>query len=212
LAPYRRLNDIELQKLSDEELVAYLRRSRELGETEAALDALRILVYGFEGRIRSFVRGKVPSHAVDDIVDAILDSGFTSVFDEESIISFRAWIFRIARYRVADHYRKDRPHLDPLPEEHDENDEIFGELQSEADATEFVGLKDALERCLEELESDAHRRVVELAIFAQLRAREICELVNEEFPDLDPPMSESNVDKIKSRFRKCLRERLESDD
>ena len=153
----------------------------------------------------------MPSHAVDDVVDAILDSGFSSVIDEETIRSFRAWIFRIARYRVADYYRKDRPFLDPLPEEHDEDDEIFGELQSEPDATGFVQLKGALENCLEELDHDAHRRVVELAIFAQLSSREICEHVNEEFPDLDPPMSESNVDQIKSRFRKCLRERLDDD-
>ena len=57
MAPFRRLNDIELQKLTDEELVDYLRLARDLGETDAALATLRILVYGFEGRIRSFVRG-----------------------------------------------------------------------------------------------------------------------------------------------------------
>jgi RNA polymerase sigma factor (sigma-70 family) len=209
LDPCRELSDLELSDLSDEELVDYIKRMRDCGNAQAALQGLRVLVYGYEGKLRSFVRGKIPSEHVDDVLNKVLDSGFTSVFDEDSIESFRSWIFTIARYRVADFYKKERPELTALPEEHELDDEIFGEVQSVEDETGFIEVKEAFETCLERLEKPEHRRVVELAVFAQLPAREICEHVNEEFPDLKTPMSEQNVDKIKSRFRKCLRGELD---
>ena len=68
-----------------------------------------------------------------------------------------------------------------------------------------------IEECLEPL-SDAHRTVVELNVFQDLDATETAKRVNDALPDLDPPMSEANVHKIVSRFRKCVREKLEDDD
>ena len=56
-----------------------------------------------------------------------------------------------------------------------------------------------------------HRVVIELNVFEDLDATETAERVNDEFPDLDPPMSEANVHKIVSRFRKCIRGTLEDD-
>ena len=57
-----------------------------------------------------------------------------------------------------------------------------------------------------------HRDVVELNVFEDLDATDTANRVNEAHPDLDPPMSETNVHKIVSRFRKCLREKLEEAD
>lgn len=206
---HRRLSDLELDKLSDEELIEYIKCMRDRGDSAAALEGLRILVYGYEARLRTFVRGKVPSHDVDEVLDQVLLSGFKSAFDEDNLRSFRAWIFKIARYRIADYYRVERPTLTALPEEHEADDEIFGEIRAVDDDTGFIEVKEAFERCLEALPNPAHRRVVELAVFAQLSAREISDSVNEDFPELDPPMSEQNADQIKSRFRRCLRGELE---
>ena len=65
-------------------------------------------------------------------------------------------------------------------------------------------VQSVIDECLEGL-SDQHRMVVEVNVFDGLDAADTAERVNAEFPDLDPPMSEANVHKIVSRFRKCIR-------
>ncbi|MGI8461640.1 MAG: RNA polymerase sigma factor [Solirubrobacterales bacterium] len=210
MAPFRKRDEFELDALTDEEVIEYIIDARAAGEGDAAIVALRILVYGYEPKLRSFVRGKVPSHEVDEVLMKVLDSGFTSVFEGEAIESFRAWIYMIARRRIADHLRRKRLTETPLPDEHEADDEIFGDLQAHEDQTGFVEVAEIVELCLAEL-SEPHRRVIDLAVFAGYTAAEVCEIVNDDFPDLDTPMSESNVDKIKSRFRKCLRKLLGDD-
>ena len=64
-------------------------------------------------------------------------------------------------------------------------------------------VQSVIDECLEEL-SEAHRDVIELNVFQDLDAPTTAERVNEKHPDLDPPMSQANVHKIVSRFRKCL--------
>ncbi len=71
-------------------------------------------------------------------------------------------------------------------------------------------VQSVIDECLEGL-SDQHRMVVEVNVFDGLDAAGTAERVNAEFPDLDPPMSEANVHKIVSRFRKCIRELLADD-
>ena len=59
--------------------------------------------------------------------------------------------------------------------------------------------------------SDHHRRVVELKCFDRYSSKETAERVNQEFPNLDTPMTAANVDQIASRFRAALRRELGED-
>ena len=67
-----------------------------------------------------------------------------------------------------------------------------------------------IDQCLEGL-SELHRDVVEHNVFEDLDANDTADQVNKDHPDLDPPMSQANVHKIVSRFRKCVRERLDGE-
>jgi RNA polymerase sigma factor (sigma-70 family) len=198
--------------MSDEELVDYINDARAAGQHEDALLALKILVFGYSDRILAYVRNRAPYEESEQIAGQVLVSAIESAVNYEGkrIESFGAWIYLIARRRIADFLRKRRLELRPLPEEHEENDDIFGELSEVQDETGMVQVQSAVDDCLDRL-SEPHRRVVVLAIFEDRSAREVCAIVNEEFPDLPKPMSESNVDQIKSRFRKCLRGELEDD-
>ncbi len=60
--------------------------------------------------------------------------------------------------------------------------------------------------------SDPHRRVVDLFVFERLSAQETVDQVNDEYPDLDPPMSVDNVSQIAKRFRDDLRDLLSESD
>jgi hypothetical protein len=51
--------------------------------------------------------------------------------------------------------------------------------------------------------------VVELKVFDGYTAAETADMVNAEFPDLNPKMTDVNADQIASRFRKELRRKLD---
>ena len=127
---------------------------------------------------------------------------------------FRVWLNRIIDRRgIADFHRarEDKPRVDPLPTEHQGEDDVWGEEPSDADEAGRVLVQSLSDECLEAL-SEAHRDVIELNVFQDLDATTTADRVNEQHPDLDPPMSEANVHKIVSRFRKCLTEKLGDDD
>jgi RNA polymerase sigma factor (sigma-70 family) len=217
---FRKLDDRAVDDLNDEDLVAHLVASREAGLHEQATLALQIFVYRHEGTIITRVRGKVPDHEVESVVNATFQSAIDSVFSEEkepwsgeTYASCRAWLRTITRRRIADYYRRgEQPRLVPLPEEHAEAEDVFGpDVAVEEDETGRIEVEEIIDTCLEEL-SPSHRMVVELAVFADLPSREVAERLNDADPDLNPAMSAANVDQIKSRFRSAVRKMLEEDD
>ena len=99
--------------------------------------------------------------------------------------------------RIADYHRKleGKPRLDPLPEEHEEDEDVWGVAGVEADFSGGVDTQAVLDQALGEL-SEAHRMVVELYLEGY-SAKETAEKVNNELGDaLDKPMTESNAHKI----------------
>lgn len=217
---FRELSDLELDQLDDGALLAQLVAAREHGALEQATLALAIFVYRLEPLVVARVAAKVPVSEVDHVVGEVFDSVMSQSFEPDrspwegsSEASLRAWINTIVRRRIADRTRSPRPRLDPLPEDNrDDPDVIGGDAGIELDRAGEVAVMDLAERCLTEL-SDAHAEAVWLAVFEDLSSKQVAERINASGYDLDQPMSDTNVDKIKSRFRQRLGELLaEGDD
>jgi DNA-directed RNA polymerase specialized sigma24 family protein len=217
LAPFRKLTEFEIDALPDEEILEYIRGARRRGELEAASTALAILTYRHMSDIEARVRRKAPAHLVEEIASTAFMAAIVAALRGPEIkISFRAWLFTIVDRRgIADYFRKheDDPAVGLLPNEHDGDEDVWGEMMASAEETGYVGTMQIIERTLGEL-STVHQAVVELHIFQAFSAKETAELVNER-PDAEAEgtaMTENNVNAIASRFRKRLRVNLDLDE
>jgi RNA polymerase sigma factor (sigma-70 family) len=210
---FKALSETELQELSSDDLIAYIRGASDCGNGDEARIALSILCFRHFDDVVRRIRLRVPEADVEDQAMIVMLAAIRSAFDGSSVGEFVVWLNRIVSRRGIADYHRDReghPPVGPLPTEHQGDEEIWGEEPSEADEAGRVVVQSVLDECLDEL-SDAHRDVVELNVFEDLDASETAARVNEHHPDLKPPMSETNVHKIVSRFRECLRERLEDE-
>jgi RNA polymerase sigma factor (sigma-70 family) len=199
------LPDHDLDRLSDEELIAYIRAARDDGQLAQARRGLAILVYGYERDVKRRVSIKVPSYAVDDLAHDALVRAIAAAFDRSSVGEFRSWLHTIVDRTVADFYRRAerRPKETILPSEHAGEDDIWGaepSLESEAGAVE---LRIIVEEVLDTF-NEKHRVVIELHVFEGFTAGEVCDRIK--------GMSEDNVAQIASRFRAKLRARLDPGD
>jgi RNA polymerase sigma factor (sigma-70 family) len=196
------LPDHNLQKLSDEGLIAYIRAARDGGQLAHARRGLAILVYGYERDVRRRLSIKVPSYAVDDLAHDALVRAIAAAFDGSSVGEFRNWLHTIVDRTAVDFYRRAerRPKETILPSEHAGEDDVWGgepSLESEAGAVE---LRMIVEEVLASF-NEKHRLVIELHVFQGFTAGEVCDRIK--------GMSEDNVAQIASRFRAKLRARLD---
>ena len=205
---FRRLRDHELDRLSDEELIAYLRTAREQGENADATLALRILVFGYQGILERRARMKVPRERAEDVAAEALVSAVAGEFRGESIGEFRSWLNTIVDRRVADFHRRKR--LDEQPLDPGNEEGVGSSVPSQPDATGAVETRALIDSVLIGL-SDVHRYVVERNVLDGCSARETAAEILETFEWMDIPMSESNVHQIASRFRRDLRRALNGD-
>ncbi len=176
------LREAELQRLDDDALIAYLRTAGD----ESARTALAILVYGHWHNVARRVSLKVPSDAVEDVTGEVLVSAIQAAFDGSSIGEFAVWLRTITARRIADFHR--RPVARTVP---------FEDLELEAPGDGLILVSDAVDRVLGRL-SDSHRQVVELVVFEGRSAGEVSGI------------SAANVHQIASRFRRALREELDT--
>lgn len=207
------LSEHELQNLGSDDLITQIRRATDAGRPDCAKSALAILCYRHLDDVRRRVSIRVPPQDVEDVAMTALLAALQSTFDGTSIGEFVNWLNRIvARRGIADYYRgrEREPEKVPIAEEHSDEEEIWGEQVAEQDATDAVDVQSVIDQHLEGL-SEPHREVVELNVFEDLDAKETADRVNVDHPDLDPPMSQANVHKIVSRFRECMRERLDDE-
>lgn len=209
------LSENELQKLSSDELIAYIRKATDAGRPDRARSALAILCWRHFDDVVRRVRMRVPAEDVEDVAMTAMLAAIKSAFDGVAVGQFVNWLHRIVDRRgIADYHRKREaePATNPLPTEHAGEEEVWGEEPGEADATGAVVVRSVIDECLEALGQPAHRDVIELNVFDDLSAGDTAARVNEDHADLDPPMSEGNVHKIVSRFRHCVRGKLSDDD
>jgi RNA polymerase sigma factor (sigma-70 family) len=147
---------------------------------------------------------------VDEITERALEDAIRSIarLRGETAEEGRAFVFKIARLRIADFLRKGRLAADSI----DDGDgagpsDRQGEL-SVGDGADAIDTKLVIDQALEGLRPD-HREAVELFLVSGYSARETAEKVGSRFDGSgDDSMSEQNVNQIVSRFRKDLRARL----
>ena len=203
---FRRLNDIELGRLTDEALIDYIVAARGAGERAAEKQAVAHLAFGFERTIFCWVRMGMRSASPEDIADVVMEvqhSAIRSSFEGKVIGEFGAFLKKIAQRRVADFYRQQARQLDtdPLPEENQGDENVWGEDPHDEDFTASAELRDVIDRVLS-TRSEQQREVIRLygpnvAGFLDLPADEVAARID--------GMTPANVHKIWSRFKQDLR-------
>lgn len=213
MGEFRPRSDVELAKLGEEELIAYVVEAREAGDADAMKVALQVFAFRREPAILGFVRARMHGHGDADIEQVVGQSIADAV---EAIVRFKgetageagSFVMRIVRRRVADFLRKGRIDANPLEWEGED-----GERKSLVPGREdprLEGLCDwsLIDQAFQD-RSPKHQRALLHFFFDDLSAREAAAAVNRHFADEDgDPMTEDNVNQIASRFRKRIAELL----
>ena len=198
------LPDHELHRLTDDQLIAYIRDARTAGELAAGRRALMFLVYGYERDIKRRLLLRLPAHAVDDVAHDALVRAIAAAFDGSSEGEFRSWLHTIVDRTAVDWFRRSerRPKETLLPSEHVGEEDVWGEEPFTDSHVGAVELRIIIDGVMAEL-SEKHRHVIELHVFGALPGTDVCDRIE--------GMSADNVAQIASRFRARLRARLEAD-
>jgi len=196
---FRPLPDHELQRLSDDALIGYLRAA---AGHPSAKRALAILVFGYWSNVRRAVRMKVAAEHVEDLAAEIIESAVRSTFDGESVGEFRGWLKTIGQRRIADFYSKGRgskPAETPIgARDDDEPDVVEPEVLDDSGA---VHVQDAIDQVLSRM-SARDCRVVQLLVFEDRPAQEAV--------DEMAGLSLDNAHQIVTRFRRAVRRELDT--
>jgi RNA polymerase sigma factor (sigma-70 family) len=201
-ASFRKQSDHELDQLSDEKLIAYLRDASRAGDKPATDRALALLIYGHAKNVERRMLTRLPRWAAQDAAHDAIVRAITSAFDGTSEGEFHSWLNTIIDRTAVDWFRRRerRPVETRLPSEHAADDEVWGREPESPSETGAVELQLILAEIMAEL-SPKHRQVVELHVLDGHPAAEVCRQMD--------GMSADNVAQIASRFRKRLREVLE---
>jgi RNA polymerase sigma factor (sigma-70 family) len=213
---FRRRNRDELDRLSEEELIAYIRDADANGNRPAVEDGFSVLVFRHERNARLRVRLRVPEHEVQDVVQEAFLGLTRAILERREIRNVKAFLRTIVSRRIADatEKRASRAPTAPLAEEHTDDEEIWGEMPSVADETGAVEVQSVIHQVYAKL-NEVHRAVIDLYVFEARTAKETADEINSRFeghPDLTQPMSNDNVHQIAKRFRDDVRKLLEAAD
>ena len=212
---FERRTHSELDRLGDDELLAYLAAAREAGDSEAVRAVVEVLIHGFWPQIIGWVSVATPKQDVQDVAQEVAASVVRSTFDGKAIGQFGAFVKTIAKRRVADYHRdrKRHPGADPLLSEHGGDEGPWGEEPSDEDGTAVVELREVVGR-VRATRSEVHGEVIRLygpnvAGFLDLSGEETAAKIGELFPG--EKMSEANVHQIWKRFKTDLEAELGDD-
>jgi RNA polymerase sigma factor (sigma-70 family) len=199
---FQSLADHDLHRLSDEQLIDYLRAARAAGDAVAGRRALAFLIYGYERDVQRRLALKVPAHVVSDVAHDALVRAIAAAFDGRSQGEFSNWLHTIVDRTAADYHRRAarRPKESRLPIEHRDEDGVGGPEASTEDESAAVELRILVDQVIAEF-NPTHQRVIELHVFSALPASQVCDRID--------GMSKDNVAQIASRFRARLRDRLD---
>jgi len=199
--PFRELPDHELERLSDDELLAYIRQARDAGAHGAAKRALAFLVFGYMDVVRYRVWRRVPEHDVDEVAGRALESAIVAAFEGNSQGEFRSFMHTIVARRIADYHRRRENDPDFVSLNFDPDQDWGPELAVEPEGTALDAQR-AVDQAYAELKPE-HQEAIGLYVFEDKPAGEVAEATG---------LSEANVHQIASRFRRRVREILEQGD
>lgn len=198
--PFHPRTEAELSRLSDDDLIDYLRSAHAAGSLDAARLALQVLVYGYWRHVELRLDRKLPDHAVEDITGDVIVRAVQSAFSGASVGEFRSWLNTITDRTIADFYRARSRH--PGEASLEPGDDQPSSEPVAPDTRGYVEAQMVVEEALDELRPD-HRRVVEIIVFEDRPASAAAAEVN--------GMTTTNAYQVVSRFRARLRELLEAD-
>lgn len=208
---FRERPEHEIERMGDDELIAYLVAARNAGRGDEARKALGHFAFRRLDDLtrRALLKVERREDAEDlamQTIKDVLEAAFEGTSPGEAVNLMK----RILSRRIADFYRERerKPPPGALPEESGDPDSWQPDAAVSKDDKGQVLVQDAIDREYDRL-SAVHRRAIDLRVFEDLPSQEAADLVNQEFPDANPPMSAQNVDQIASRFRKALRGELD---
>lgn len=203
---FREFSDGELERLTDEALLAYIRDARDEDEPDEVRRAVGRLAFRHWGNLRSQALGKVPEAEAEQVAGDALESAIRSAFDGNSVGEFKSWLNTIVARRIADYHRKreGRPDEVPLFSKGEDDDDVWGEEPTVPFEGVAVDAQRAIDQAYDELGRDEHRQVVDEYIFNDRPAGDVAAEIN--------GMTEANVHQIARRFRKRVREILSDGD
>lgn len=193
------LSEHELQRLSDEQLIAYVVAMRDRGHRDAAATGLGHLVYGHWQNVRRRVVMTVPAADVDDVTGEIITSAIRSAFDGSSQGEFVVWLGTITKRRIADFFRRRERQLEATSLEAAAESGVEPASVGEIDRSGYLEVQAVIEALLEERSPD-HRRAIEIMVFEDRPAAAASAAI--------AGLSEPNAYQVVSRFRRDLRRRL----
>ncbi|MGH2715690.1 MAG: RNA polymerase sigma factor [Thermoleophilaceae bacterium] len=205
MSDFRELPEHQLETLSDERLVDYLRRARGAGRHDAMKPAVAALVYGYWDNLVNRARLKLRTDAdAEEVAAEAVVSAIASAFDGSSVGEFRSWLHTILSRRIADWWEAREQKLDKtlLPSEHEGDEEVWGREPSAGFEGDALFARECIRSALAEIEDPRHRRVIELYLLGPHPAAETARLVGD-------GMTEANVHQIASRFQRRVKELLE---
>ncbi len=147
------------------------------GRNRTITDAIR----KYSNRLFGFIRGRVSSNAdAEDILQEVWYQ-FSKVVEIESIEQVSSWLFRVARNKVTDNYRKKRPSLlEDYAIEHDDGTTSFQEiLLADFNTPETETLKEIFwETLLDSLE-DLPEKQREVFVLNELEGKTLQQIADE---------------------------------
>jgi RNA polymerase sigma factor (sigma-70 family) len=205
LAEFRELPEHQLETLSDEQLIGYLRSARAAGRHDAMKPAVAVLVFGYWDNLVNRARLKLRTDAdAEEVAAEAVASAIASAFDGGSVGEFRSWLHTILSRRIADWWeaRSRKVPETRLPSEHEGDEDEWGREPGVPFEGDSLFARECIRRAYEELENERHRQAVDLYVFGPHSAAEAAGLVGDR-------MSEANVHQIASRFQRRVKELLE---
>ena len=202
MAKFRELPEHQLQTLSDDNLIAYLRAARAAGRHDAMKPAIGVLAFGYWDTLVNRARLKLPESEVEQVAGEALESVIASAFDGRSVGEFRSWLHTILSRRIADYWQKRERTVktEKLVSEHQGAEEVWGDEPSVGFEGEALHAQECVRHALNEL-PEAHREVVRLYVFGPDSAAAVVERVGD-------GMTEANVHQISSRYQRRVKELL----
>lgn len=193
----------DLSRLSDEALLAHLRKLAADGRARDAHDAFGRLFFRYEGALRARAFAKLPTEEAEDAVQLIGLKFWEKAQSHVEIESVKGYIHGIARNVIADQadaVRQKRQRSASLPSEHVGEDDSFEDDLGEPDPT-YARLENSLSTgpvidAVRTGLNPLHRRVIDLCEFGDYTPDETVDLVQADGNE----MTRDNVYQIRRRF------------
>jgi len=206
---FRAVSQNEQARLSDDDLVAYLRSAGDSGQDDEAATAAGILVSRRIDVLASIVRNRINSAGdedVEDIVSTVMEHTIKARFDGKHAGQFFSLMLTILDRRIVDFI--DRQGREPkIARTFDDGTSSLDLVVDGEDPIGASALLVTLQGVLEKY-SQRDRMVIEMRIDG-IPSKEVAERVQTSGVEDGAEMSFQNVDQIYKRFRDRHREELD---